>query len=650
MSERVDTFCARSILVIVLFILAWSVLAYGGMDPFAFLVIQGATILALGFWVVRLWVQRPFRLLWTPMCWAVAAFLLYALVRCQLVTVEYAGRQELIRVVIYAVLFLLVLNNLNRKNSANFASFTLIGIGFVAAMLALFQFATHYPMIWGFKRLSEYMGRGSGPFVNPDHLAGFLGMIIPLALAYTIMSRASATVKVLLAYSAVTMLAGVMVTLSRGGILASLVGLVLFCSVLLVQRDFWKSALVMLCVLIALGGLAFTQLESVQKRFDEAFKADRVEDDRRLYWAAAWELAHESPLYGIGPGHFDFEFPKLRPWKVQGRPQFVHNDYLNTLCEWGVLGLGIAAAAGALLFWGVFQTWRAVRRPENDLGSRFSDRTAFIFGASVGLVVLMLHCFVEFNMHITGVAMTAVALMALLAAQMRFATERYWLNPGQFGKILLTATGAAAVVFLSVQGLHKGEQIYWLGRAQAESGHPDHVISYATKASEAEPADWRAKNRFGDYLWSLSLLDDSDYKERAQQAMTWYAKSMLLNPFDSYAPLGCGMCLDRINADPEQATRYFLIAIHNDPHNTYLALETARHCIELGELAAARNWIQNGAFMWDAPDTTDLALQEIQKLDRLMADPIYVASAEMIKTNRSQTLQREIAPLLAGPK
>jgi hypothetical protein len=99
----------------VLFILAWGPLAFGGMDPPSFLVIQGATVAALALWIVRFWVQRPFRLLWPPMCWAVLAFLLYALARCRLVEVEYAGRQQLIRVLVYGALFFVALNNLNRR-------------------------------------------------------------------------------------------------------------------------------------------------------------------------------------------------------------------------------------------------------------------------------------------------------------------------------------------------------------------------------------------------------------------------------------------------------------------------------------------------------------------------------------------------------
>jgi O-antigen ligase len=620
--ERIDIICARAILLIVLFILAWGALAYGGMDPTAFLVVQGATGVALGLWIVRFWVQRPFRLLWPPMCWAALAFLIYAVARCRLVDVEYAGRQQLIHVVVYGTLFLAVLNNFNRKNSATFVSLTLIAVGFLVAMLAMFQFATHYPMIWGVRRLDQYMGRGSGTFINPNHLAGFLGMIVPLALAYTVMSRFSATIKVLLAYSAVTMLAGIVVSLSRGGILATIVALVIFCGVLLAQQDFWRSALVILCILTALAAFALSQFESVQKRFDEAFKNDKVEDGRQYYWAAAWQLAGRDVVWGIGPGQFDVEFPSVRPWQVQSRPQFAHNDYLNTLCEWGVLGMSMVAAAGGLLLWGVFQVWQTLRRPSNELGSRFSDRSAFVVGATAGLAALMLHCIVEFDMQIAAVAITAVTLMALLAAQARFVTERYWRNPGRLGKILLTAVAASAIAYLSAQGLRKGTQTYWLARARAEGTQPDRVIAFATKAHEAEPMDWDADYTLGDYLWSLSLLLGPDYQDRAKQAMMWYARAMELNPFDAYAPLGCGMCLDRLGLTGA-ATPFFELAHRNDPCNEYLALEEGRHCIELGDYAAAKQWLTDA----NRSPGSAVAWAEYQKLERLMADPLFMPLA-----------------------
>src|SRR5580658_4089302 len=279
---RIDTFCARAVLLIFLFILAWGPLAFGGRFSAGFLVIQGATVAALALWMVRFWVQRPFRLLWPPMCWAVLAFLIYALARCRLVEVEYAGRQQWIRVLVYGALFFLALNNLNHRHSATLVSLTLITVGTALALWAVFQFASDHPLIWGVPTRAEYKGRGSGTFMNPDHLAGFLAMAVPLALAYTVMGKFSATIRVLLGYCAVVMLAGIAVTISRGGIVTAAVALVVFCGVLLTQKDFWRPALVLLCLLVACGLGAATQLDSIQKRFDEMFQYDKIGDGRLL--------------------------------------------------------------------------------------------------------------------------------------------------------------------------------------------------------------------------------------------------------------------------------------------------------------------------------------------------------------------------------
>src|SRR5205823_6640963 len=130
--------------LLVLGILIFGPLAIGAVRTSGFLVIE---ILALGvivLWLARFWLDRRYRLLWPPICWAVLAFVIYAVIRCQLAEIEYVARYELNRVILYAVLFLAILNNLNRRESAQLVSFTLIGLATALALFALYQFGTHY--------------------------------------------------------------------------------------------------------------------------------------------------------------------------------------------------------------------------------------------------------------------------------------------------------------------------------------------------------------------------------------------------------------------------------------------------------------------------------------------------------------------------
>ena len=125
---------------------------------------------------------------------------------------------------------------------------------------------------------------------------------------------------------------------------------------------------------------------------------------------------------------------------------YVHNDYLNTLCEWGVVGMGLIAAAVALLYKGAIKTWSFVRHSSNHHGGHRSNKSAFVAGASLGLLALLLHSFLDFNMHIPANAIVAVTLMALITAHWRFATERYWYNPGRLWEFLYWSADGRGVI------------------------------------------------------------------------------------------------------------------------------------------------------------------------------------------------------------
>ena len=98
-------------------ILGFGPLATGAVRPLAFLIIQGLTVGVLVLWGARLWLSSRPKLLWPPICWAVAAFIVLAIGRYLTADIEYVARQELIHILVYACLFFAVLNNLYRQES-----------------------------------------------------------------------------------------------------------------------------------------------------------------------------------------------------------------------------------------------------------------------------------------------------------------------------------------------------------------------------------------------------------------------------------------------------------------------------------------------------------------------------------------------------
>ncbi|MGH9593432.1 MAG: O-antigen ligase family protein, partial [Bryobacteraceae bacterium] len=390
--------------------------------------------MAVLLWLPRFFLQRPFRILWPPACWAVLAFLLYAIVRCRLADIAYAAREDLLNVILYATLFFVIVNNLNRRNSAGVVAVALIALGLGESLFAIYQFVTHSARVWLVWKPAGYALRGSGSYVCPDHFAAFAEMILPLALAYTVIGRLSAALRVLTGYSALVISAGIVVSLSRGALLSTAVAVGLFCLLLALQRNLWRRALVLGAVAVA-AAVVITHTDAVQQRF--AGGIVNKGDGRLFYWRAAEKIFHQHLWFGAGPEHFQILYPTLAEQWGQVNPHEVHDDYVQTLCEWGVVGLGIVLLAVGLVYGGVINTWPRLQRISGDLGGKNSSRTGFVLGAGVGLFALLVHSFVDFNMHIPANAILAITLMALLTAHIRFGTEGHWVNPGRIGKILL---------------------------------------------------------------------------------------------------------------------------------------------------------------------------------------------------------------------
>jgi O-antigen ligase len=598
--EKLDRLCERGILGAVLAILIWGPLAYGAVrvNPgtediprlYSFLVIQGLTALAVVLWGARFYTQRPFRLLWPPVCWAVLAFVAYAIVRCQFVEVDYAGRRQLAGVIVYAALFFVILNNLNRRESATTVAMVLIVLGLGESVWAFYQFVSHDPRVWEVLKPPAYAVRGSGTFINPNNFAGFAEMILPLALAYTVMGRLSAVMKVLVGYCALVMMAGVVVSQSRGGNAAMAATLVVFCVILLFQRDYWRRGVLALGLLAVAGVVLLQQFGQVMERLDNGGGLISSSDGRVFYWDAAKRIFHQHLLWGAGPGQFPYQYPKFALEWGQVSPQNAHNDYLNTLCEWGLAGFAIVIVTVGLLYGGVWRVWPYVKRRTNELGRRNSSKAAFVLGASLGLLSILIHSGVDFNMQIPANAILAVTLMALLSAHWRFGTEGYWANPGKTGKILLAAAALGVAGYLGAQGARAGREFYWIQRGLNEKVSWDQQVAALKKAQEIEPRNYLTQYELGE-VYRLQAWEGNPGNEAlAKEAMKWFEGAMMLNPLDSWSPIRYGMCLDWLDR-PNEASQYFVRALELRPNNATIYFYLGWHCLEVGNYPLAEHWL-----------------------------------------------------------
>ena len=597
--ERLDHWCERGILGLALAILVFGPLATGAVRTLEFLIVQVLTLGVMLLWALRLWLNPKPQFLWPPICWAVLAFSIYAIVRYFGADVEYVARLEIIRVLVYAFLFFAILNNLHRQESIQIIIFTLIFLAMGISFYAVYQFITGSDRVWHFVKV--YPHRGSGTYISPNHLGGFLEMLLPLALAYTLTSRTKHLLKVFLGYAALVLFVGIAVTVSRGTWIATALSLLFFFGALFLQRTHRLPSVVFLVVLLAAGAFFIPKSSFIQSRAKALVTKDRVDDDMRFaIWHPAARIWKDNPWFGVGPAQFDSRFRPYRPQDVQKRPEWVHNDFLNTLVDWGAVGGLIVACALVLLAWGIIKSWRVFRGNSNDLaGPKISNRFAFLLGASTGLLALLFHSMVDFNMHIPANAILAISLMAMLSSQLRFATDRFWFSMGPPVKVLATITLAAGFAFLGYQELRRGREYVWLHRASRAPRFSPAEVALLKKAFVAEPKNSETAFSIGEALRreaqegadSYRDMQGVDYRQLGEEAIEWFVRSEKLDPWNCYSFLSHGWCLDWIGRKSESAP-LFDRAEQLDPNGYFTMASIGIHYVEIGNFAAAKPWFE----------------------------------------------------------
>jgi O-antigen ligase len=598
---QLDDWCEKGILGLVLSILVFSPLATGSVRPQDFLIVEWLTVAIILLWGVRFCVNPKHRLLWVPVCWPVLAFLLYAIARYFTADVEFLARQELIRVLVYGVLFFAIVNNLHRQETTQIVGLALIFLAMAISFYAVFQFLTDSDYVWSFYKPEGYRKRGSGTFICPNHLAGYLEMILPLAIAFTITGRFGHLMKIFLAYATLVIVTGISVTISRGGWIAAGASIAVLCGWLLRQRDYWKRSLLIAAVLVAIFAGVFLKARISPSRHESFDVARDIEDVRLRLWSPAVAIWQDHRWFGVGPAHFDYRFRQYRPAdaQLQARPERVHNDYLNTLVDWGLVGALLVAACWGVFYWQVFAGWKFVQRSQNDLAAKRSNKMAFVLGGAIGLSAILVHSFLDFNMHIPSNAILAVTLMALVSSHYRFATERYWFTVRWPLRVPVLLALLAALAFLGAQSWKRTRECHWMARAEKAKPSSDEQIACWNKAFAAEDQNFEIPYKVGEALRMQSWRGLANYREPAQQAITWFRRAADLNRYDPWAPLRLGMCLDWLGQTNE-ATPYFKRAAELDFNNHSVLAHVGWHYFQLENYAEAKRWLERSRdLLWD---------------------------------------------------
>ena len=397
---------------------AWAVLllgplAFGAVEPWSIFALEACAVLLLALWTFRQWSKAVFAISDHPLYRPMAAFFVLVLVQWTFGTTAYrhATYTHLLLYAAYGMLVFIVTQTLHRASQFELMAKLFSGYGAIVAAFAVLQgLAPNGKIywIWGL----EQGGSIYGPYVNHNHYAGLMEMLLPFPLVLAATHLTNGNRKVVVAGIAALMAGSIFLSGSRGGMAAFVAEMVVLAVFMLRKREgSWKQPLMLgaflamvIVFLLWIGGNELTQrLVSIHSEAREELSGGvRLTIDRDCF-----HMWTKRPLLGWGLGSFPIVYPEFRSFYTTFFVNQAHNDYLQLLVETGLAGCCIAAwflvvvirrAAGKLKNW-----------TETASG-------ALTVAALLGCMGILVHSFLDFNLQIPANAALFYVLCAVAAS------------------------------------------------------------------------------------------------------------------------------------------------------------------------------------------------------------------------------------------
>jgi O-antigen ligase len=297
----------------------------------------------------------------------------------------------------------------------------LMGVAFLEAIYGIIQALVPSLGVLWVDYIKSYLGDARGTYINRNHFAGFMEMMLPLGLAYTLamgswqkkislkalISSDRPNFQFLLSIGLIVMALALLLSKSRAGIFGGVIGFLTFALLMRsssgeLPRSFW------IVISVIVGMVSFYSLKIGIDPVLERFLRIGKDTSRLDIWRDSLTMIKDHPL-GIGLDVFKQVFPVYNVSNFSDtRFNYLHNDYLQLLVETGWIGF-LALMGGFYIFLvkSVFKI-RHMRLKSDPL------RFFLSIGALSGLVSIAFHSFFDFNLHMPANCVYFVMLIGIV--------------------------------------------------------------------------------------------------------------------------------------------------------------------------------------------------------------------------------------------
>lgn len=422
-----------------------------------------------------------------------------------------ATLHELGKLTAYLVFFLAASTWASRSSGQKKLVLAIALTAITVAAIGLLQTALGSPKIlFVYSPIAHWGAAVRGSFVNPNHFGALMCLGAPCALS---LALAGGRTRQLMVLGLIVLNSAALLSQSRSGIIATLAGQIFVLGIHYANRPranqgsprrTWPVGL------LAAGAVAVAVTMTMVLSPSDVVKPHSTSAIERAVgktqvWRQSLELIEHYPITGVGRGAFEFAFTQFNDRGGSTRNEWVENGYLQALTDWGALG-----GAVILLLCG-YGGWLALRS---------KARSPYSRAAVAGVMALALHECFDFAVEVPGVALSALALLAILFAPGKKTDDHRRIATGWM------AVPALVLIALTVVGTQTTTAAVAAARLATVVRDPATHTEAALRQGQAARAQHPAH-----YLIH-ALVAERLARDRHAETMAWLNDAMYLNPTD----------------------------------------------------------------------------------------------------------------------